>query len=81
LAKRAIVEIGNFPRDIVNSNKKVVSSNRETANYLKFYTPSYSIEKPNNVLAIKSAARVSICNNVLGLRENFKVLLDKYNIF
>ncbi len=47
----------------------------------KFYTPSYSIEKLDNLLAIKSAIGVSVCSKDPKFIEQVKVLLDRYKVF
>ena len=47
----------------------------------KFYTPSYSIEKLDNLLAIKSAIGVSVCSKDPEFVEQVKALLDRYKVF
>jgi hypothetical protein len=48
---------------------------------LDFYIPSYSIEKLDDLLSVKTKSGVSIYNKDPRFIEVMTVLLDKYNIF
>jgi len=47
----------------------------------EYYTPSYGIEKVDDLPAIKASAGVSICNKDPEFAEQVKALLDRYDVF